>query len=250
MFSLALKEKNKNIKLNFEKSAKFLKNIVSKNHESEIEIVSSPVFRQDGSIEKLIEKNSSTGEILRITHFDYFNEKKIKLIEDFENGKKVRDTSFSFFKSVTDIDKNTGKKLKTTNYEINDDNKKMSVYDYDIETEQIIRMTVYRIDGKNIAFIKEISPDTGVVSRFISYKKDSSAISSVSKYEKLGDTTIKTTYYYSTPIYLVTPEMIDKKITADSLNKRVLDSFNNKKFSHLIDNLYKNKQNLASINVS
>ncbi len=201
-------------------------------------------------VDKIVEKNSFTGEILRITHFDYFDDKKVKLIEDYENGIKVRLTSFSFFKSVTDIDKNTGKKIKTTNYNISDYNKKISVYDYDIETEQIIRTTVYRVDGKNIAFIKELSPETGIVSRCISYKKGSCAISSVSKYEKLGDTTVKTTYYYSTPIYLTNPDMIDKKVTADSLNKKVLDSFNNKRFNRLLDNLYKNKQSFASINVS
>ena len=250
MFSLALNEGNKNIKRNLKKSTKFLKSIISQNQEPEIKILSNQVLRQDGSIEKLVEKNSNTGDILRVTYFDYFDDKKIKLIEDYENGTKVRETSFSFFKSVTDIDKNTGRKIKTTNYNINDDSKKMSVYDYDIETEQIIRMSVYRIDGKNIAFIKEISPDTGIVSRCISYKKDSSAISSVSKFEKLGDTTIKTTYYYATPIYLSTPEMLDKKITTDTLNKKVLDSFNNKKFNHLLDNLYKNKQSFAFINVS
>jgi len=251
MFNLALKIKKHDLKFDLSESPKFLKDFISSNFKKEIEIESKQIYRSDGtSVEKLVETDKNSGNVIRITYYDYFDDKKIKSIEDYEDGIKVRITLFSFFKSVTDLDKETGKKIRTVNYDIKNSDTKISVYDYDAESEMIVRVTVYRTDGKNIAFIKEISPKTGIISRCISYKKDSSAISSVSKFETLGDTTVKTTYYYSTPIYLSTPEMVDKKIISDELNKKVLDSFNNKNFNKLLDNLYKNKKCLAAINVS
>lgn len=250
MFNLELVTKKHGLKANLAKGSKIIKDIISPKNPKEIIVKSTSIYRNDGkTVEKLIETDDNTGNTLKITYFDYFDDKKIKLIEDYEDGIKIKVTTFSFFKSVTDIDKNTGKKLKTTNYNLKNNNK-MSRYDYDIETEKIIRITVFQADGENVSFIKEISPQTGIISRCISYKKNSGAISSVSKFDTVGDTTIKTTYYYSTPVYLTAPEMIDKKITSDSLNKKVLDTFNSNKFNHLLDNLYKNKQSVAAINVS
>lgn len=232
--------------------AKFLKHLVFQEKEiKNTEPIKQTVYRHDGvSVDKIIESDPITRQILKITNFDYFDDKKVKSIEEFEDGIKIRLTLYSFFKSVTDFEKTTGKKLKTTNYTIKDDSKIMSVYDYDQETERIIRMSVYRTDGKNIAFIKELSPQTGAVTRCINYKKNSSAISSVSKYELLGDTTVKTTYYYNTPMFLSTPEMINKKVMADTLNKKVIDTFSSKKVNRLIDNLYKNKKSFSSLKIS
>lgn len=254
MFSILTNSKSEehNAKFNIKYGSKLLKNIISPEYEkNEIETKQQTFYRHDGvSVEKIIETDALTGQTLKITNFDYFDDKKIKSIEEYDEGVKIRLTLFSFFKSVTEFDKKSGKKIKTTNYTVKNDSKIMSVYDYDAETEKIVRMTVYRTDGKTVAFIKEISPQTGIVSRCINYKKDSSAISSVSKYERMGDTTVKTTYYYTNPIYLSSPDMVDKKITADNLNKKVLDTFNGKKINHLIDNLYKNKNSFSSIQVS
>ena len=251
MFNIISNCKEHNLKLNLKKGSKFLKDTLHHTQPKQEMIHAQKIFRQDGvSVEKIIETNMETGKIIRITNFDYFNDKKVKSVEDYEDGTKIRYTTFSFFKSVTEFDKKTGKKLKTTNYNIKDDNKKISVYDYDIEKNKIVRMTVYRTDGKNIAFIKEISPETGIVSRCINYKKDSPAISSVSKYEMIGNTTVKTTYYYSTPVFEYTPDTINRKIVADTLNKKVLNSFGVKNVGKLIDNLYQRKQNFSAIKVS
>ncbi|MBR6098278.1 DUF2963 domain-containing protein [bacterium] len=251
MFNIISNKKEHNLKLNLKSGSQFLKDIINHTPPKQGVIHSQKVFRQDGiSVEKIIETNTETGKIIRVINFDYFNDKKIKSIEEYEDDIKIRFTAFSFFKSVTEFDRKTGKKIKTTNYNIKDDTRKISVYDYDIESGKIVRMSVYRTDGKNLAFIKEISPDTGIVSRCINYKKNSSAISSVSKYEVMGSTTVKTTYYYSTPVYEYTPDTIDRKITADILNKKVLDSIGVKNVGKLIDNLYRRKQNFSTIKVS
>lgn len=251
MFNLIPREKEYALKLSIKNGSKFLKDLISPKSSTVKQTDVKTVYRSDGiTVDKTIEYDVITGNTIRIINYDYFNDKKIKSVFDYEDGVKIRVTTFSFFKSVTDFDKKTGKKIRTTNYNIKDYNKKMSVYDYDIEKEKIIRMTVYRVDGKNVAFVKEISPDTGIVTRCINYKKDSSAISSVSKFEMLGDTTVKTTYYYSTPIYMTTPDSIDKKIIADTLNKKVLDTFKSKNIGNLIDNLYKHRQNLSVIQLS
>lgn len=256
MFSMLTKLKSEEhkdkVKFDITYGKKFLLGIINKDKPKELfEPIIETIYRSDGvSVDKIIETDAQTNQVVKITYFDYFNDKKIKSVEEFEEGIKIRVTLFSFFKSVSEFDKKTGKKTKTINYTVKDDSKIMSEYDYDIETERISRMTVYRTDGKSIAFIKELSPETGAVSRCINYKKDSTAISSVSKYELLGDTTVKTTYYYTNPIYMTSPEMVSKKITADNLNKKVIDSFSSKKVNYLIDNLYKNNNSFSSIQVS
>ena len=254
MFSITTNSKpeERNIKFDIKYGSKFLKGLISPDAKTnETQTNKQTVYRNDGvSIEKIIETDAVTDQTLKITNFDYFDDKKIKSIEEYCDGIKIRLTLFSFFKSVTEFDKKSGKKIKTTNYAVKNNSKIMSVYDYDTETERIVRMTVYRTDGKTVAFIKEISPETGIVSRCINYKNNSSAISSVSKYERMGDTTVKTTYYYSNPVYLSSLDMVDKKITADNLNKKVLDTFKGKKIDHLINNLYKNKNSFSSIQVS
>ena len=92
-----------------------LKNIL---HISESQkLVDEPAFRKDGKrVEKIITRNPDTNEIVKITYFDFFNDKKIKSVEEFVNGKKIRETNYSLFKSVTEYDFNTGKKIRTTNF--------------------------------------------------------------------------------------------------------------------------------------
>ena len=215
------------------------------------EIKNETVYRKNGNlIEKIISRNSNTNEILKITYFDYFNDKKIKSVEEFKNNKKIREINFSLFKSVTDYDLKTGKKLKTTNYNPNNSNKKVSTYDYDLQTGKIIKMSVFKTDGKNPAFVKELSSDTGLITRCINYKTNSSAIASVAKYDFLDNTTIKTTYYYNSPIKINTPEEADKKIIADNINRKILSTSSNNKIASLIDTLYTNKMNFSMINNS
>ena len=233
-------------------NSKFLGNFKDGSNNQK-ENLKETFYRHDGvSVEKIVEYHPDTKMKVKVTNYDYFNDKKVKSIEEFdtETGLKVRITSFSLFKSVTEFDIKTGKKTKTTNYDIKNVSKKTSVYDFDIETEKISRVTLFRPDGVSVSKVKELDIKTGMVTRSINYKKDSTAISSVSKYDFQGDKTIKTTFYYNTPIFFTGPAMFDKKIIADSLNKKVLDDFEKKRMTKLIDNLYKNKLNFSSICIS
>ena len=223
-----------------------------KHEKPEDENLKETVFRYNStSVEKIIEYDPQTGMKVKVTNYDYFNDKKIKSIEEFdkETGLKTRVTSFTLFKSVTEFDIKTGKKTKTTNFDIKNENRKTSVYDFDIELEKINRITLFRPDGYSISMVKEINPSTGMVTRAINYKKDSTAISSVSKFDFQGDKTIKTTFYYNTPVYFTSSALLDKKVMADYLNKKVLEDSSQKRITRLIDNLYKNKLDFSSISV-
>ncbi len=214
-------------------------------------LVKEVIYRYNRkNIEKIIEYNSKTKQKVRVTKFDYFNDKKITSVEDYVDGIRVRMTGFSLFKSVTEYDKISGNKVKTTNFSPKDENKISSVYYYDLQTEKIVKMCVYRPDGKSVAFVKEFSPDNGMVTRCVNYKKNSLAISSVSKFEMLGGTLVKTTFFYNSPVNLSTPQMLDRQITADMLNLRVINQFKDKKINKLIDNLYKNNNNFGMIKIS
>ena len=240
-----------NFVFDIKKSANYLKDIVHKNSVQDVETSKEYVYRKDGMrVEKIVEYNVANGNIVKITNLDYFNDKKVKSVEEYKGGKLVRFTGYSLFKSVTEYDKISGKKICTTNYQIKNENKISSVYHYDTETEKIVKMAVYRPDGKYVAFVKEISPESGQVVRCINYKKNSSAISSVSKFEFMGTTSVKTTFYYNTPLYFESVAMLDKKILADTLNNRVLTDSKRGRIDKLIDNLYKNKQSFASVKIS
>lgn len=233
-------------------NSKFFENWYDKNDNSMSKPIKEIIYRHDGkTVDKVIEYAQDRITKKQITNYDYFDDKKIKSIEEFdtETGNLKTITTFTLFKSVTNYDVKTGKKLKTTNFDLKTSTKKTSIYDYDIETEKIRRVTVFRADGKSVSMIKELNPITGIVERVINYKKGSSAISSVSKYEFQGDKTIKTTFYYNTPMYFTSPITFNKKITADTLNKKVLDNSNKKQITKLIDNLYKNKLSFSSISV-
>lgn len=233
-------------------NSKFFENWYDKNDNSMSEPIKEIMYRHDGkTVDQVIEYAQDGITKKQITNYDYFDDKKIKSIEEFdtETGNLKTITTFTLFKSVTNYDVKTGKKLKTTNFDLKTSTKKTSIYDYDIETEKIRRVTVFRADGKSVSMIKELNPITGIVERVINYKKGSSAISSVSKYEFQGDKTIKTTFYYNTPMYFTSPITFNKKITADTLNKKVLDNSNKKQITKLIDNLYKNKLSFSSISV-
>ena len=101
-----------------------------------------------------------------------------------------------------------------------------------------------------MAFVKELSQNTGLITRCINYKINSSAIASVAKYDFFDNTTIKTTYYYNSPIKINTPEEADKKIIADNINRKILSPSDNNKIASLIDKLYTNKINFNMVNNS
>ena len=208
------------------------------------------IYRRNGiTVDKVIETDSKTNQIVKITHYNYFNDKKISSVEEYKNGIKTKETNFNFFKIVTEYNDNGEKKIRTTNYDLKTGTKIISVYDYDADTGIIVRMSVYRPDGKTVAFIKEFSPKTGMVTRCINYRKDSNAISSVSQYKLSGDTCIRTTYYYKTPLYILSDTQLENKITADNLNERILCNNIPQNMSKLIDNLYKKcgTQNILKI---
>ena len=203
------------------------------------------IFYRKGTdkIEKIIEYNPQTNYMTKITNFDYFNDKKIKSIEEYEDNIKIKVTTFSLFKSITEYDKKTGKKIRTLNFNQKNNSLLSSIYDYDIVTGKIVRIRVYRENGKHLSFIKEISPQTGLITRCINYKLNSNAIASVSIYNFTDNITTKTTYFYNTPLHVHNIENINNKVVSGKLNNKDLLSFkNNEKIGKLIDNLYKNRK--------
>ncbi len=233
-----------NFLFNISDSFKFLKDGMPFNSSKPDDLKKEIIYRRNSNIvEKIIEYNPVTNQKVKVTKYDYFNNKKTVSVEEYVDNVRVKITSFSLFKSVTEFDKKSGKKFRTTNYSHKDESKISSIYYYDSETQNIMKMCVYRPDGKNIAFVKEISPKTGMVTRCINYKKNSSAVSSVSKYEILGGTLVKTTFFYNAPIHFASDKTLDRKITADVLNMRVINSFKEKNTDKLIDNLYQNNNN-------
>ena len=77
------------------------------------------VYRHNGtSVEKIIEYHPETKMKVKVTTFDYFNDKKVKSVEefDFDTGLRTRTTSYTLFKSVTEFDSKTGKKVKETTF--------------------------------------------------------------------------------------------------------------------------------------
>lgn len=133
------------------------------------------IYRRNGkSIDRLIEFDSSTGSKIKTTHYDYFDDKKIRSIDEYdkETGKRIRTTNFVLYKSIDEYDLKTGKKVRTINFNIKDESKISSIQEYDIETGKIITITIYKRDGKSIGIVKKIDPDTGKVSNWINQEKN------------------------------------------------------------------------------
>ena len=61
----------------------------------------------------------------------------------------------------------SGKKLRTINFSIKDENKISSVQEYDITTGKIIKIFIYKRDGKTVSIIKEIDPETGKITSIV-----------------------------------------------------------------------------------
>ena len=93
----------------------------------------------------------------QIQNYDYFNNEKIRSIEEFdiETGKITRVTNFILYKSVDEYDLNTGKKVKTTNYNFTDTNKISSVYEYDVNFDSVSKIYIYKKNSDYVSIIKE-----------------------------------------------------------------------------------------------
>lgn len=133
------------------------------------------VYRRNGkSVDKLIEFDSDTGLKVKTTHYDYFDDKKIRSIDEFdkETGKKIRTTNFVLYKSIDEFDLKTGKKLRTINFSVKDETKISSIQEYDPETEKIVTISIYKRDGRTIGIIKNIDPETGKVTNWVNRDKD------------------------------------------------------------------------------
>ena len=128
------------------------------------------VYRENGtSIDKILEVDVLTGMRVKTTHFDYFNDKKVRSIDEYdrETGIKLRTINYVLYKSIDEYDVVSGKKLRTINFSIKDENKISSVQEYDITTGKIIKIFIYKRDGKTVSIIKEIDPETGKITSIV-----------------------------------------------------------------------------------
>lgn len=128
------------------------------------------VYRKNGtSIDKIIEVDVLTGMRVKTTHFDYFNDKKVRSIDEYdrETGTKLRTINYVLYKSIDEYDVVSGKKLRTINFSVKDENKISSIQEYDITTGKIIKIFIYKRDGKTVSIIKEIDPETGKITSIV-----------------------------------------------------------------------------------
>lgn len=179
------------------------------------------IYRKNGkSIDKLIEFDANTGLKIKTTHYDYFDDKKVRSIDEYdrETGKKIRTINYVLYKSIDEYDIKSGKKIRTINFNIKDESKISSIQDYDIETGNIITITIYKRDGKTIGIVKNINPDTGKVTNWINQDKD----------------------YTSTNIPKYNVRSYDNITEMGEKEKENI--------ANLIDNLYKNNMKFENIN--
>ena len=119
------------------------------NNEPEIKTREEIVYRKNGkTIDRIIEVDVVTGLRLKTTHFDYFNDKKVRSIDEYDkfSGQKIRTINYVLYKSIDEYDLATGKKVRTTNFNIKDENKISSIQEYDLETGKIIKILIFKRD--------------------------------------------------------------------------------------------------------
>lgn len=180
------------------------------------------VYRKNGkSIDRIIEIDVVTGSRLKTTHFDYFNDKKVRSIDEYDkfSGQKIRTINYVLYKSVDEYDLDTGKKIRTINYNIKDETKISSIQEYDLATGKIIKISIFKRDGKTISIIKSIDPETEKVTSWINNKNIDYRIPECTKavsriYENIKTSTVQS---------------------------------NRDDIARLIDNLYKNKTKFENI---
>ena len=196
------------------------------------------IYRKNGhSIDKIIEIDVATGYKIKTTHFDYFNDRKIRSIDEYDPRTKIkiRTTNYVLYKSIDEYDVFSGKKCRTINFNIKDESKISSIQEYDIETGKITTISIYKRDGKTVSIVKKIDPVTEKVTSWINNDK--------------------TTYEAIKPPEIVKPkQQIIVKQPQPQFAKQNYDKFKQplsqeKKddIAKLIDNLYSNNMNFESI---
>lgn len=139
-----------------------------------IEIREEVVYRKNGkSVDKVIEFDKFSGFKVKTTYFDYFNDKKIRSVDeyDYQSGKKIRTINYVLYKSIDEYDISTGKKVRTINFNVKDESKISSIQEYDTETGKIKTISIYKRDGKTVSIIKRIDPKTGKITNWVNSKK-------------------------------------------------------------------------------
>jgi len=178
------------------------------------------IYRKNGhTIDKIIEIDVATGSKLKTTHYDYFNDKKIRSVDEFDrkSGKKIRTINYVLYKSIDEYDIDSGKKFRTINFNIKDETKISSIQDYDIETGKIVTISIFKRDGKTISVIKKIDPVTEKITNWINNKNIN--------------------YKFQEPVRIMTRNYDNIK-TSNRCKEDI---------AKLIDNLYKNNLKFESI---
>ncbi len=179
------------------------------------------VYRKNGkSVDRIVEFDSITGSKIKTTHYDYFNDKKIRSVDEYDRktGRKIRTINYVLYKSVDEYDINTGKKIRTINFNVKDETKISSIQEYDLDTGKIVTISIYKRDGKTISIIKKIDPITEKVTSWVNNKN----------YEYKPVENIKSV-----------PNYYDKIKPNPEKNKENI--------AQLIDNLYSNKLKFENI---
>lgn len=91
--------------------------------------------------------------------------RKISSIDEFDrtSGKKIRTVNHVLYKSIDEYDEATGKKIRTINFNAKDETKISSIQEYDIETGQIISISIYKRDGKTVGIVKKFNSETDTI---------------------------------------------------------------------------------------
>jgi len=179
------------------------------------------VYRRNGvSIDKIIEFDADTGMKVKTTHYDYFNDKKIRSIDEYdsESGKKLRTINYVLYKSIDEYDLESGKKIRTINFNVRDESKISSIQEYDLETGNIIRVFIYKRDGKTVSIIKNL--ETGENEHINKFDK------------KVEYNPIKPSEYFTTRSYD---------------NIEMMDNNTKECVAELIDNLYKDNSGFENL---
>lgn len=180
------------------------------------------IYRKNGkSIDRVIEIDVETGSRVKTTHYDYFNDKKIRSVDEYDrkSGKKIRTVNYVLYKSIDEYDINSGKKLRTINFNIKDETKISSIQEYDPETGKIVTISIYKRDGKTVSIIKKIDPDTQKVTSWVNNKNFTS----------------------------YTPVEPAKVMTRSYDNIKIPEKKDREDIARLIDNLYRNQLKFENI---
>lgn len=178
------------------------------------------IYRKNGkSVDKVVEFDITTGSRIKTTHYDYFNDKKIRSIDEFDrkSGKKIRTINFVLYKSIDEYDLQTGKKIRTINYNVKDESKISSIQEYDIESGKIIKISIYKRDGRTVSIEKKIDPVT---------EKVTTKVNNYSDYNPINPPKFSTRSYD---------------------NVKRMNKVEREDIARLIDNLYKNESKFEQL---